>query len=328
MPFAAQLRFAALLLPAAKAVASPAYTTGLYGTFELAVTLHTQPDNVFDVPSSVAAIFADPTSSAAPLQIQPFWHQNFSRHQLSNGSEVLTPVGRPHFLLRFTPSSLGVWKFTLHGAIDTAHGMASGSLHVVGEGRRSSHGFASVAPGQQYFRAGNSTPLFLLGENIVFPGPDPILTTYNYTNDCECLACSCTPPSHSWCRRSSVDARMPVTPAGADPPAHMGTYMYDQYFAKLAAAGGNYVRLWVGLSCLPPKNTPISLAGGAGAKFGAYSLEAAWRIDHILALGEQHGIYVLICFESQQSVSRLSILPAVDTPGRWGWDGLTDTRGR
>ena len=107
----------------------------------------------------------------------------------------------------------------------------------------------------------------------------------------------------------------------ADPPAHMGTYMYDRYFAKLAAAGGNYVRLWVGLSCLPPKNTPISLAGGAGAKLGSYSLEAAWRIDYILALGERHGIYVLICFEAQQSVR-----PSSAACTRWrrcdGWAEL------
>ena len=77
---------------------------------------------------------------------------------------------------------------------------------------------------------------------------------------------------------------------------------YDDYFSKLAASGGNYVRLWIGLSCLPPKSTPVSLAGGRGARFGSYSLEAAWRIDYILSLGRRLGIYVLLCFEAQQSV--------------------------
>ena len=192
---AAQLQLPTAVVAALLSVASArglTYTVGLLNTFELEVTLRTQPDNVFDVPLSVAATFVDP-SSHTTLSVQPFWHQNFSRHQLSNGSEVLNPVGRPHFLLRFTPSSLGIYHFTLRGAT-TAHGTASGSLHVV-EGTHSIPGFASVAPGQQYFRAGNSTPLFLLGENIVFPGPDPILTTYNYTNDCECT-CGWAPFSH------------------------------------------------------------------------------------------------------------------------------------
>ena len=62
------------------------------------------------------------------------------------------------------------------------------------------------------------------------------------------------------------------------------------------------MRLWIGLSCLPPRNTPVSLAGGQGAHFGSYSLEAAWRIDYILSLGRRLGVYILLCFESQQSV--------------------------
>ena len=242
----------------------------LYGDFSLPVLLETTPENAFDVPSSVSVTFSD--SSGALSSVQPFYFQNYTRHQLKNGSEVLTARSQPQFLVRFTPSKHGVYTFTLHGAT-TASGATSGTLRVATGRRDSVAGFASVAPGQQFFRAGDSSPLFLLGENIPFPGPDPILTTYNYTN--------------------------------LYPAAHAGTYMYDQYLTKMAASGGNYVRLWVGLSCLPPKNTPLSLAGGAGAKFGSYSLEAAWRIDHILSLGKRLGIYVLICFEAQQSLEML-----------------------
>jgi hypothetical protein len=239
-----------------------------YGAFELLVRLNAPPDNVFDMPLSVTVAFTDP--AGAVYSVQPFYFQNFTRWQLANGSEVLAPIGRPHFLVRFSPAKLGDYTYRVHGAT-TAAECTSGRLRV--SGGSDVPGFATVGRGQQYFRAGNSTQLFLLGENIVFPGPDPILTTYNYTN--------------------------------LYPAAHMGTYMYDDYFAKLAANGGNYVRLWIGLSCLPPKNTPVSLAGGAGARFGFYSLDAAWRIDHILSLGKRLGIYVLLCFEAQQSFQML-----------------------
>ena len=239
-----------------------------YQTFELPVRLTSTPDNVFDVPLSVVAEFSGPAGATRRVsRVQPFWFQNFTRRQLANGSEVLDAAGKPHFLVRFSAAQPGTYTYTLHGATGVDGATTSGTVRVSDGG--DTLGFASVAPGQQYFRAGDSAPLFLLGENIVFPGPDPILTDYNYTS--------------------------------RYPAAHTGTFMYDNYFAKLAAAGGNYVRLWIGLSCLPPKGTPVSLAGGHGARFGAYSLEAAWRIDHILRVARRLGIYVLLCFEAQQS---------------------------
>jgi hypothetical protein len=43
--------------------------------------------------------------------------------------------------------------------------------------------------------------------------------------------------------------------------ANWSTYMYDVYLAKMASNGGNYVRIWIGLSCDDRGNTPLSLAG-------------------------------------------------------------------
>lgn len=48
-------------------------------------------------------------------------------------------------------------------------------------------GFARVAPNGQFFETSDNATLYLLGENIVFPGRDPILTTYNYTRNYKVL---------------------------------------------------------------------------------------------------------------------------------------------
>lgn len=148
-------------------------TVDCFGTFELPVLLTTAPDNVFDVPRSV---FAEFSGTSVTRRVSPFFFQNFSRSQRANGSEVLTPNGKPQFLVRFTSAQPGHYTYELHGATAMDGRTTSGSVEVHEAG--GALGFASVAPGRQHFRAGESTPLFLLGENIVFPGPDPILTTY------------------------------------------------------------------------------------------------------------------------------------------------------
>jgi len=86
-------------------------------------------------------------------------------------------------------------------------------------------------------------------------------------------------------------------------PGEGGTYNYDLWMPKLAAAGGNYIRLWLnnewnelGLEHLP-------LSAGDGNGLGRYDQAAAWRIDYLLALAERLGIKVLMCIESFNSLS-------------------------
>eukprot|EP00038_Savillea_parva_P025264 m.46951 g.46951 ORF g.46951 m.46951 type:complete len:805 (+) comp6825_c0_seq1:178-2592(+) len=242
----------------------------LYGTFDIAVDLDrpsgsgTNPFNGTALGAS--AVFTSPSGPA--VHVTPFYYQNYTRSQNKDGTEHLEPLGSTHFRVRFTPEVPAQWTWTLTGC--SAGGSTTGTFNVVADG--SHRPFVRVSEGGHYFAAGDA-PVFLLGQDIVFPGRDPILTTYNYTN------------LYKY--------------------ANWSTYMYDIYLTKMAAQGGNYVRLWIGLSCNATGATPLSLAGGPAGSFGRYDLEAAWRIEYIIQLAERLGINVLLCFEAQQSLQML-----------------------
>jgi len=67
-----------------------------------------------------------------------------------------------------------------------------------------------------------------------------------------------------------------------------GTYRFDEYLAKMAAAGENYTRLWLctwGLDL--DTTTPYGV-----------DLEDAWRLDHVLREAARLGIYVKLCLDN------------------------------
>jgi len=81
--------------------------------------------------------------------------------------------------------------------------------------------------------------------------------------------------------------------------SHRGTFDYDLYFSRFKQHGMNYTRIWmspwsVGIEWSngkPHYGPPTEYAG-----LGRYSLQNAWRLDHILELARRNGIYVMICF--------------------------------
>ncbi len=68
-----------------------------------------------------------------------------------------------------------------------------------------------------------------------------------------------------------------------------GTFDFDDWFAAMAAAGENYARLWM---------SPWAFGIEAEANTGLnYRLDRAWQLDHVFRLAEQHGIYLMLCFD-------------------------------
>lgn len=71
---------------------------------------------------------------------------------------------------------------------------------------------------------------------------------------------------------------------------------YEKWFSRLGAAGGNYCRIW-----LVRWNMGLEWSNTDGARrgcfygLGRYSLDNAWRLDRVLDLARQHGIYVMLC---------------------------------
>lgn len=64
-----------------------------------------------------------------------------------------------------------------------------------------------------------------------------------------------------------------------------GTFDYDRWFDKMASSGENYARIWM---------APWAF-GIEWEKLGFYDLEEAWRLDYVLQLAEERGIYVVLC---------------------------------
>lgn len=91
-------------------------------------------------------------------------------------------------------------------------------------------------------------------------------------------------------RYFELDNGKPYIPIGMNliaPPKGDPAVM-DEWFAKLAAQGGNYVRIWLGSPYYDVEH----------AKSGLYDEERAKRIDQLLASARKHGIRVKLCIDS------------------------------
>jgi len=84
-------------------------------------------------------------------------------------------------------------------------------------------------------------------------------------------------------------------------PGNGGTYDYDKYWERLAGAGANYARIWVGpFDCFTLERTAKGAQDPAG--LGRIDLAAAWRLDYVLDRARAHGIRVMFCIESFNSL--------------------------
>jgi hypothetical protein len=80
-----------------------------------------------------------------------------------------------------------------------------------------------------------------------------------------------------------------------------GTFAYDEWIARLAEQGGNYIRLWMpswafGLEVIQRGND----GSVASSSLGNYQsrLDRAWQLDYIIELARRHGIQVMLSIQS------------------------------
>ena len=83
------------------------------------------------------------------------------------------------------------------------------------------------------------------------------------------------------------------------------THDYEPYFRKMAVHGENYSRIW-----MIHWNVALEWSGDGYPGLGRYHLGNAARLDHILDLAEQHGIYLMLCFESFNNLRIRNPYPA------------------
>jgi len=71
-----------------------------------------------------------------------------------------------------------------------------------------------------------------------------------------------------------------------------GTFAYDDWLSKLSSAGGNWIRVWMGMN----DNRIEWTRAYGGTGLGQYDLANAWRDDRILDIANSDGIYAMLCF--------------------------------
>ena len=86
-----------------------------------------------------------------------------------------------------------------------------------------------------------------------------------------------------------------------------GTFAYEEWLAKLARQGVNYIRLWMPSWAFGLEWTERDGNGNlVGTSLGNYGrrLDRAWQLDRVLELAAEHGIYVMLCIQNHGAFSR------------------------
>jgi len=140
---------------------------------------------------------------------------------------------------------------------------------------------------------------------LVEPGPHRVVVTVRDgrgTAESEPVTVRARPSDAAgYARRSPDDARYLTTDAGrtlylvganvcwGQPP---GTFCYDRWLPKYAAAGCNWWRAW-----LAPPWTTFGLQTRKSG-YDGIDLAKAWRLDHVVELSERLGLRVQFCIDS------------------------------
>lgn len=233
----------------------------LRGLYEAVLSPRAKYHNPFD-PDEVNVTMTI-VAPGATVTISAFWFQDFTLSYSPN--ETLTPRGKPHWRVRYTPTALGWHKAAW--TVTDASGTTTGSTAVfnvtatlpihstAGHTPTTVGGFARCSiVDRRRFALEGGVPLYLVGENVC--GYE---TTSNIT---------------------STMAR---------------------WLGRLADHGGNFARVWA----LDNENTTSLGGNGLLAlekwRIGEYDLRSAWRLDNVLATAERLGVRVLLTLNDQHS---------------------------
>ncbi len=135
-----------------------------YGRFTAGADVSPRPANPFD-PAEQTVLVILRAPDGRRVSATAYWFQEYHR-SLTDGREVLTPVGTPYWKVRYTPDAPGVWRW--HWVARSSGGVARGSTHVLHVRRRwANAGFLRVSPrDSRYLAHDDGSPYFAIGENL------------------------------------------------------------------------------------------------------------------------------------------------------------------
>jgi hypothetical protein len=199
--------------------------------------------------------------------VPAFYYQKYSRKLDDSGVEQVAPEGPGVWRVRMTPFESGLFTWRLEG-------------HVRGKPLKTRNHSIDIAPGQAqgFVRVSPVNPLFFetadgefyygIGHNIRSPTDV----------------------------RSERRLNLKVKPDG-------GTFIYDDFFGKMAANGENAGMIWMA-------NWWVSIEWNANWRgfhgINDYNLGNAWRLDHVLEEAQRRGIYIYLDIDNHGKYSTFS----------------------
>jgi len=189
--------------------------------------------------------------SGRVVQQNGFYFQDYQR-SFDTGHERLMPIGRPQWRIRFAPEEPGEYTYRITVSCPDAR-ITTGPLSFIctPSDRR---GFIRISPeDSQYLEFDNGEWFFPIGQNI----------------------------------HTSTDPRGAEV-MGIPFPEDDGTYAYDKLMTTMAAHGENILEVWM-------SSWWMGLEWSAEQKnyngLGYYNLAHAWKLDYMMSLADQLGMY-------------------------------------
>jgi hypothetical protein len=244
------------------------------------------------------------TPSGKRVRVPAFFNQVCKRREAKpGGDEIVEPTGQEFFTVRYRVVEKGAHAVTLElregGKYETAafdlksgqgvsqhvkfvSGRLTGTLAVgapaftANSANKPFHGFIRTAADKRHVEFTDGTFFYPIGP----------------------------------CLRSPSDTRIPYpdpkwNPAEIARIGRRGSFQYDDYLEEMSKNGVNWARVWM-CSWWGALEWRRDWPGYQG--LNRYNLLNAWRIDHVLEVAEQKGIYVNLCLTNHGQFA-----PEVDT---------------
>ena len=233
-----------------------------FAKFEATFELSYIEGNPFD-PDEIAvdAFFVWPSGKVH--SVPGFYYQDFVRSQ-SGPEEVLTPVGKSCWKVRFTPTEAGTYSYYIQVVMgEDKIATSRRSFRAVPSKRR---GFVRVAKDKRYFEFDNGEFFYVIGHNV----------------------------------RSPAGSQREAKIINIDVPPDRGTYAYDDFFRKMSENGENLAEVWMCSWWLGVEwvNDWKSYHG-----LGKYNLHNAWKLDYVLDLARKRDLYVHLVIDNHGKAS-------------------------
>lgn len=295
--------------------------------YECDVTLNRTFENPFD-PTQCDFSASLSLPSGKTVRVPLFFNQPCERSEApGSGDEVVVPLGREFFTLRYRILEAGAHRVTLELREGSRYDVQrkwfrdtrftpDGRAQVASRGRGGSQYPERFDDGKRVVEKVN----FIAGPvsaKLELGAPAFTASTAAKENSFKGFVRTAEDRRHFQfddgsfyyplgpCVRSPSDQRIAYLSEKWSPEeiarlSRRGTYQYDDYFAAYEKAGINWMRVWM-CPWWGALEWRRDWPGYQGV--GRYNLLNAWRVDHLLAEAERRGIYISLCLTNHGQYS-------------------------